>query len=299
MRILCIGDVVGSIGCEFLRNNLPTLKKVKGVDFVICNGENSADGNGLTPVSAKHLFDSGVDAITLGNHSFRRKEVYDCLDSNPFIVRPANFPENSTPGKGIINVDTGRRIVSIINIMGNSYMDNNLNCAFECVDKMIKQAESKIIIVDFHAEATGEKRAMGYYLDGRVSAMFGTHTHVQTSDAQVLPKGTGYITDTGMTGTIHSVLGVKSEIIIAKLKNKLPQRFDLASGECKWNVRFLMLTTKAESAFQPSQCVLNNTNQHKVNCFQLSKNMKQSRLSRLFLQIISVLYYCKKQADNV
>ena len=216
MRILCIGDVVGSIGCEFLRNNLPTLKKVKGVDFVICNGENSADGNGLTPVSAKHLFDSGVDAITLGNHSFRRKEVYDCLDSNPFIVRPANFPENSTPGKGIINVDTGRRIVSIINIMGNSYMDNNLNCAFECVDKMIKQAESKIIIVDFHAEATGEKRAMGYYLDGRVSAMFGTHTHVQTSDAQVLPKGTGYITDTGMTGTIHSVLGVKSEIIIAK-----------------------------------------------------------------------------------
>ncbi len=150
MRILCIGDVVGSIGCEFLRNNLPTLKKVKGVDFVICNGENSADGNGLTPVSAKHLFDSGVDAITLGNHSFRRKEVYDCLDSNPFIVRPANFPENSTPGKGIINVDTGRRIVSIINIMGNSYMDNNLNCAFECVDKMIKQAESKIIIVDFH-----------------------------------------------------------------------------------------------------------------------------------------------------
>ena len=149
MRILCIGDVVGSIGCEFLRNNLPTLKKVKGVDFVICNGENSADGNGLTPVSAKHLFDSGVDAITLGNHSFRRKEVYDCLDSNPFIVRPANFPENSTPGKGIINVDTGRRIVSIINIMGNSYMDNNLNCAFECVDKMIKQAESKIIIVDF------------------------------------------------------------------------------------------------------------------------------------------------------
>ena len=217
----------------------------------------------------------------------------------PSLSDPLIFPENSTPGKGIINVDTGRRIVSIINIMGNSYMDNNLNCAFECVDKMIKQAESKIIIVDFHAEATGEKRAMGYYLDGRVSAMFGTHTHVQTSDAQVLPKGTGYITDTGMTGTIHSVLGVKSEIIIAKLKNKLPQRFDLASGECKMECTLFDVMTKAESAFQPSQCVLNNTNQHKVNCFQLSKNMKQSRLSRLFLQIISVLYYCKKQADNV
>ena len=245
MRILCIGDVVGSIGCEFLRNNLPTLKKVKGVDFVICNGENSADGNGLTPVSAKHLFDSGVDAITLGNHSFRRKEVYDCLDSNPFIVRPANFPENSTPGKGIINVDTGRRIVSIINIMGNSYMDNNLNCAFECVDKMIKQAESKIIIVDFHAEATGEKRAMGYYLDGRVSAMFGTHTHVQTADERILPGGTGYITDVGMTGPLQSVLGVKPELAIKKFREKLPVRFELAAEPCRMDC--VLFTVDAKS----------------------------------------------------
>ena len=117
--------------------------------------------------------------------------------------------------------------------MGNLGMDNNLNCAFECIDKMLEKADGKIIIVDFHAETTSEKRAMGYYLDGRVSALFGTHTHVQTSDAQVLPNGTGYITDVGMTGTIHSVLGVKSEIIIEKFKTKLPARFDLASGECK------------------------------------------------------------------
>ncbi len=233
MRILCIGDVVGSIGCQFLRSKLPAVKKIKGIDFVICNGENSADGNGITPVSAKYLFDSGVDALTLGNHAFRRREIYEYLDESVFMVRPANFPEKTTPGRGIINVDTGRRIISIINIMGNSYMDNTLNCAFECADKMIKKAESNIIIVDFHAEASGEKRAMGYYLDGRVSAVFGTHTHVQTSDAQVLPKGTGYITDVGMTGTIHSVLGVKSEIIINKLKTKMPARFDLASGDCK------------------------------------------------------------------
>ncbi len=233
MRILCIGDVVGSIGCNFLRSKLPSLKKVKGIDFVVCNGENSSDGNGITPTSAKFLFDSGVDAITLGNHTFRRKEVYEFLDENPFVARPANFPEKTTPGKGILNIDTGRRIITVINLMGNMFMDNQLDCAFECVDKMLERAEGKIILVDFHAETTSEKRAMGYYLDGKVSAVFGTHTHVQTSDAQVLPNGTGYVTDLGMTGTIHSVLGVKKEIIIEKLKTKLPARFDLADGECK------------------------------------------------------------------
>lgn len=233
MRILCIGDVVGSIGCNFLRSKLPSLKRVKGIDFVICNGENSSDGNGITPASAKFLFDSGVDAITLGNHTFRRKEVYEFLEENPFVARPANFPEKTTPGTGILNIDTGRRIITVINLMGNMCMDNQLDCAFECVDKMLERAEGKIILVDFHAETTSEKRAMGYYLDGKVSAVFGTHTHVQTSDAQVLPNGTGYVTDLGMTGTIHSVLGVKKEIIIEKLKTKLPARFDLADGECK------------------------------------------------------------------
>lgn len=233
MRILCIGDVVGSIGCNFLRSKLPAIKKVKDIDFVICNGENSADGNGITPASAKFLFDSGVDAITLGNHTYRRKEAYELIDENPFIARPSNFPEKLAPGTGILNIDTGRRIITLINVMGNMCMDNNLDCAFESVDRMLEKAEGKIIIVDFHAETTSEKRAMGYYLDGKVSAIFGTHTHVQTSDAQVLLNGTGYITDVGMTGTIHSVLGVKSEIIIEKLRTKLPARFDLASGDCK------------------------------------------------------------------
>ena len=233
MRILCIGDVVGSAGCQFLRSKLPALKRFHGVDLVICNGENSADGNGITPQSAQYLFDSGVDALTLGNHTFRRREVYELLDENPFIVRPANYPSKSTPGKGIINIDTGRRIVTLINLMGNLGVEDGLENAFECADRMLEQAESKIIIVDFHAETTSEKRAMGYYLDGRVSAMFGTHTHVQTSDAQVLPNGTGYITDLGMTGTVHSVLGVKTDIIINKFKTKLPARFDLADGECR------------------------------------------------------------------
>ena len=233
MRILCIGDVVGSVGCRFLREKLPALKRVKGIDLVVCNGENSADGNGLTPASAKFLFDSGVDAITLGNHAFRRREVFELLDSSPFIARPANFPDGAAPGSGIINIDMGRRIVTVINLMGNMYLESGLDCAFDVIDRVLRQAEGKIILVDFHAEATSEKRAMGYYLDGRVSAVFGTHTHVQTSDAQVLPNGTGYITDAGMTGTVHSVLGVKTDVIIRKFKTKLPQRFDLASGDCK------------------------------------------------------------------
>ncbi len=233
MIILCIGDVVGSIGCEFLRSHLPSYKKIHGVDLVICNGENSADGNGITPASADYLFKSGVDVITLGNHSFRRKEAYEAIDSNPYIVRPYNFPPKTTPGVGICSVDMGKNIVTVINIMGNSFMDNALDCAFEAAEKALTEAQGNIIVVDFHAEATGEKRAMGFFLDGRVSAVFGTHTHVQTCDEQVLPKGTGYITDAGMTGVIDSVLGVKPELIIQKLKTKLPVRFDLAKGDCK------------------------------------------------------------------
>lgn len=233
MIVLCIGDVVGSVGCEFLRSHLPAYKKMQGVDLVICNGENSADGNGITPASAGYLFDSGVNVITLGNHSFRRKEAYETIEDNPYIVRPYNFPSGTTPGKGICRVDMGKNIVSVINIMGNAFMDANLNCAFESAEKALKEADGNIKIVDFHAEATGEKRAMGFFLDGKVSAVFGTHTHVQTADEQVLPKGTGYITDAGMTGTVQSVLGVKSEIIVEKLKTKLPARYELAKGECK------------------------------------------------------------------
>ena len=233
MLILCIGDVVGSVGCRFLRKTLPSLKKVKGIDLVICNGENSADGNGITPVSGEYLFNSGVDVITLGNHAFRRREAYEYIDSSPFIARPANFPDGTTPGRGIVNLDMGRRIVTVINLMGSMFLDSGLESPFDTIDRLLGQTDSRIILVDFHAEATSEKRAMAYYLDGRVSAVFGTHTHVQTSDAQVLPKGTGYITDAGMTGTVHSVLGVKTDIIISKFKTRLPVRFDLADGDCK------------------------------------------------------------------
>lgn len=233
MRILCIGDVVGKVGCEFVRKKLPSIKKLKGIDAVICNGENSADGNGITPSSADFLFDSGVDVITLGNHSFRRKEVFSYLDNTPYIIRPANFPEGFASGKGVCTLDFGRFSLTVINLMGTMYMDSGLDNPFLKIDKLLKDIDSRVVIVDFHAETTSEKLAMGYYLDGKVSAVFGTHTHVQTSDARVLENGTGYITDVGMSGPLNSVLGVKPEISIGKFKSCLPARFDLKNGDCK------------------------------------------------------------------
>lgn len=232
---MCIGDVVGSVGCAFLRRHLPVFKRQQQIDFVICNGENSADGNGITPKSADYLFTSGVDFITLGNHGFRRREVYPVLDENPNIIRPANYPSSVTPGKGFSIVDMGYTTVAVVNLMGQQYLDANLENPFLAADRILKQIDAKIIIVDFHAEATSEKRAMGFYLDGRVSAVFGTHTHVMTADACVLPQGTGYITDAGMTGVIDSVLGVKKEIILRRFTTQLPERFDIEQGDCKLN----------------------------------------------------------------
>ncbi len=231
MNILAIGDVVGSIGCRFLREKLPPLKKVKGIDLVIANGENSADGNGVTPSSVRFLLDSGVNVITTGNHSFRRKESYDTYDECEQLLRPANFPSGA-PGRGFMIYDMGRTQVGILNLMGTVYMDP-LDNPFFTADSLL-QDTPKITLVDFHAEATGEKRSMGFYLDGRVSALWGTHTHVQTADACLLPKGTGYITDLGMTGTINSVLGVQPELTIHKMKYQMPVRFDLVQDSpCK------------------------------------------------------------------
>lgn len=233
MNILAIGDIVGSIGCEFLRDKLPALKRLKGIDLVIANGENSADGNGITPASADFLFESGVDVITLGNHSFRRREIYDYLDSKENIIRPANYPAATTPGKGVCIYDMGRTRVAVINLMGLVFMESLLD-PFDTLDEIIKAPDfPKISILDFHAEATGEKRALGFYADGRISALFGTHTHVPTADEGILPAGTAYISDVGMTGVINSSLGVKAEIVIEKFRTKLPMRFENAEGECK------------------------------------------------------------------
>lgn len=234
MNILVIGDVVSSAGCEFLRSVLPAYKKLKNIDLCIANGENSAVGNGITPFSAQYLFDSGVDFITTGNHVYRRREFYEMLDGREDIIRPANFFKGN-PGKGYAAIDMGFAKVGIINLSGTVYMDRCDN-PFTVADEILpKLSDCRIILVDFHAEATAEKRAMGFYLDGRVSAVFGTHTHVITGDATILPKGTAYITDIGMTGPKHSVLGVKPEISIDWLRTGMPARFDTAEGECIMN----------------------------------------------------------------
>ncbi len=236
MNILCIGDVCGGVGCEQLSRVLPAVKREYSVDFIVANGENSADGNGIHAHSAQQLFDAGVDVITGGNHSFRRREFFDRLDESDRILRPANMPA-SAPGKGYAVFDCGRTTVGVINLLGTTYMES-MDCPFRTADALVKKLKeqgSNIIIIDFHAEATSEKRALGFYLDGQISALFGTHTHVQTADEQVLPMGTGYITDVGMTGPIQSVLGVKPEIVISKFYDRLPVRFDLAGGECMLN----------------------------------------------------------------
>ncbi len=233
MKILVIGDIVGKNGTDFLRAKLGALKSEKNIDFVIANGENSAEGNGIIPDSARKILGSGVDVITGGNHSFRRREFFQILSDNNKILRPYNFPGEKTPGVGFCKSEVNGVKIAVINLLGVVYLES-LDNPFKAVDRAIHLcSDCKIKIIDFHAEATAEKLAMGYYVDGRVSAVFGTHTHVQTSDEQILPNGTGYITDVGMTGAICSVLGVKKELSIRRMKDKLPTRFQNADGPCK------------------------------------------------------------------
>ena len=248
MEILKVGDVVGTAGCAHLRRVLPGIKKQYRIDVCVVNGENAADGNGLTPVAAEHILDSGADLITGGNHTFRRPELRERLERDTALLRPANFPA-SAPGTGLGVVDKGRFSLTVINLMGQVYMDPPLACPFETLDRLLNEAgRPKFCLVDFHAEATAEKKALGYYADGRVSALVGTHTHVQTADAAILPGGTGFVTDVGMTGPVHSVLGVKPELSIAKMKDKLPVRFATAEGPCMMNAVVISLDDKTGHA---------------------------------------------------
>lgn len=233
MRVLCVGDVCGSAGCAFAARVLPRLRRQEKIDFTVINGENSADGNGITPHSAEALFACGADVITGGNHTLHRREVHPLLDENPRLLRPDNLP--GVCGGGYFFADMGRTSAAVINLSGQAFLSQEAENPFLAADALIERARSdgaRVILVDFHAEATSEKRALGFYLDGRVSALFGTHTHVQTADAQILPEGTGYITDLGMTGPLQSVLGVKKEIIIDRLKNGGTERFRPAQGPC-------------------------------------------------------------------
>lgn len=247
MRLLFLGDVVGQGGCDFLMKKLPEYKRKNSIDICIANGENSAQGNGVTKKSVENMLDSGVDFITLGNHTFRRPEITDYLDKDVPVIRPYNYPMGAS-GKGVGIIDKGRYRVAVINMMGTAYLEP-LGNPFSEMDKALNETDGcKIVLVDFHAEATAEKRAMGFYLDGKVTAVLGTHTHVQTADEQILPNGTAYITDAGMCGPVQSVLGIEPELTIRKFKTNLPVKFENAGGEYALNGVLIEIDEKSGKA---------------------------------------------------
>lgn len=241
MNILCIGDIVGRPGREFINNRLPKLIGEHKIDFVVANGENSAHGVGITRSTYDELVYAGVDVITLGNHAWAKKEVIEFIEDKQNIIRPANFPANN-PGRGYTILEKQGKRIAVINLCGRVYMDS-YNCPFAKADEILEKIKDKadIILVDFHAEATSEKLALGWYLDGRVTAVFGTHTHVQTSDERLLPNGTGYITDVGMTGPYNSILGVDKDIIIKKFITMMPNKFEVADGKAVFGAVLLEL----------------------------------------------------------
>ena len=230
-KVLAVGDVVGGPGMECVRRKLRQLKRNTGADFVVVNGENAAVV-GITPDQAEDILDAGADVITMGNHTWGKREIVNYMDDCPQIIRPANYAPQ-VPGRGWQVFETRAGDVAVIDLIGRCNMDYGPDNPFLVVEKILKQINAKIILVEIHAEATSEKLAMGYMLDGRVSAVWGTHTHVPTADAQVLPKGTGYVTDLGMTGPKNSILGIRPELSIAKYRGDLTERYRWAEGPTK------------------------------------------------------------------
>lgn len=238
MRLVFIGDIVGNPGRKLLNQVLPELRKEKGIDFCVANGENSSGGNGITYGSATEIFEAGIDVITTGNHVWGKKEALTFIDNERRILRPANYPPD-LPGKGsgvYKTANTKGLYIGVLNVMGRVFMEP-LDCPFRIAVKEVEYLKSftNIIIVDMHAEATSEKCALGWYLDGRVSCVIGTHTHIQTSDEKILPEGTGYITDAGMTGPYSGILGIDRHVIIDKFLKHMPIRFEVAKGQVQLN----------------------------------------------------------------
>ncbi len=232
---MCIGDIVGKPGREILAKVLPRLKKEHAIDFVIANAENASGGGGLLPKNFDEIKNAGVDVMTLGDHTWDKPDINLIWPTTDRLVRPANFPED-TPGRGWTIVKTPQGVsIAVISLLGRTFMKYNVDCPFRLCEKLLKTIKplASIVIVDFHAETTSEKNAFGYFADGKVSAVFGTHTHVQTADERILPQGTAYITDLGMTGPYDSVIGQNKEKIIARFWTSLPQKFEVAQDDPK------------------------------------------------------------------
>lgn len=242
MKLLFIGDIVGRKGRKIVKETISKIKEKTNIDLCIANGENLAGGFGVTKKTIEEILSSGVDVITGGNHIFAKKEVYEIIDEMP-IVRPLNYPP-SAPGRGVVFVRCKGENVAVISLCGRVFMEN-LDCPFRAIDLALKEIkDTKIIIVDMHAEATSEKVALGWYLDGRVSAVIGTHTHIPTADSKILPNGTAYITDVGMVGSPNSVIGVKKELVIKRFLSLLPVRFEIAEDGEIFNGVFIDVDEK-------------------------------------------------------
>ena len=234
MKILFIGDMVGKPGRSITAQALPYLKDLHGpFDFVIANGENAAAGRGLTVKVAEELFSSGIDCLTSGNHIWDKKEIYPVLDQEPRILRPANYPP-ACPGQGVSVIKKGALSLGVVSLQGRVFMPE-IDCPFRCISGILDEIGDVPVFIDFHAEATSEKRVLGAYLDGRVSALVGTHTHVQTADEEVLPGGTAYISDVGMTGSFASAIGMKVESVLPKFLTGLPSKFEVAEEDVRLN----------------------------------------------------------------
>ena len=241
-KVLAVGDVVGDPGMDRVVRSLRYLKRKTSADFVVVNGENAAVV-GMTPRQAEEILDAGADVITMGNHTFSKRDLVNYMEDTSLVLRPANYAPQ-TPGRGYGIFDTRFGPVAVIDLIGRVNMDYGPDNPFLAVEKILANIDTKLILVELHAEATSEKLAMGYMLDGRVSALWGTHTHVPTSDAQVLPHGTGYVTDLGMTGPKHSVLGIQPKLSIAKFRGDLPSRYQWADGPTKMEAVLFTIDTE-------------------------------------------------------
>ncbi|MFH1782936.1 MAG: TIGR00282 family metallophosphoesterase [Candidatus Omnitrophota bacterium] len=254
MKVLLIGDVVAKPGREAIKKIVPDLRKKEGIDLVICNAENSAGGSGITIDTANELFESKVDVITSGDHIWKKKELYKFLDENPKILRPANYPEDC-PGSGstVVSSASGKK-VGVVNVLGRVFMDH-IDCPFRAAEREVERVsqDTKIILVDVHAEATSEKIAMGRFLEGKVSCVFGTHTHVQTADEKILPNDTAYITDIGMTGPLDSVIGRKVETIVEHFLTCMPARFEIAQEDIELQGALVEIDEKTGKAVSISR----------------------------------------------
>jgi metallophosphoesterase (TIGR00282 family) len=252
MKVLFIGDIMGEPGRRAISRTLHKVVAHHAVDLVIGNGENAAAGFGITPELAHELFEMGLSVITTGNHAWDKKEILDFIRHEPRLLRPANYPDG-VPGNGSVMVETsGGERLAVLQLMGRVYMPAQLDCPFQVARREVARLkqETRAIIVDMHGEATSEKMAMGHFLDGEVTAVVGTHTHVQTADEQILPRGTAYLTDIGMTGPVQSVIGIKKELAIEKFLTQMPRRFEVAPGPAVLSAALIELDATVGKAIQ-------------------------------------------------